>query len=283
MVKGVVTTGTDPNEEATMAPTRSPARLAPLLALLTVLVGIVGACASSTPSESADAPTTRPTTTTTAAAVIDPGDGGEYRVELDPADFVATIDNPYLPFPVGARWVYEGDGERIEVVVTDERREIMGIDATVVRDTVTDGDGQVVEDTYDWFAQDADGYVWYLGEDSTEYENGEPANTNGSWEAGVDGALPGIVMPAQPAVGDAYRQEYYPGEAEDLAEVRRFEATLDAPTGPYRDVLVTGEWNPLDPEVVEEKYYAEGVGLVREVTVAGGSGPVDLVSFEPGG
>lgn len=255
------------------------------------LASACGSTSDTSPSAATEAVLGSSTSTSTSTAagtssatpVIDPGDGGDYRPEIDPADFVDTIDNPYLPFAVGSRWVYEGDGEHIEVVVTDERKEILGIDATVVRDTVTDEDGQIVEDTYDWFAQDVDGNVWYLGEDSTEYENGEPANTHGSWEAGVDGAVPGIVMPAQPAVGDAYRQEFYPGEAEDLAEVRRIDATLDTPTGTYRDMLVTGEWNPLDPEVVEEKYYADGVGLVREVTVAGGSGQVDLVSFEPGG
>lgn len=265
---------------------RTTFRMAGIAAATACLLLATACSSSSAPGASASstsAATDRTPTSGTIEPVIDPGDGGDYAPEIDPANFVDTIDNPYLPFAVGSRWVYEGDGEHIEVVVTDAHKEILGIDATVVRDTVTDEDGQIVEDTDDWFAQDVDGNVWYLGEDSTEYENGEPADTHGSWEAGVDGALPGIVMPAQPAVGNAYRQEFYPGEAEDLAEVRRIDATLDTPTGTYRDVLVTGEWNPLDPEVVEEKYYADGVGLVREVTVAGGSGQVDLVSFEPGG
>ncbi len=157
-------------------------------------------------------------------AVIDPGDGGDYSVTLDPADFVAVIDNPWMPFVPASRWVYEGgDGaevEHIEVVVLSETRVVMGITATVVRDTVT-VDGELVEDTYDWYAQHAAGNVWYLGEDSKEYEAGEVVSTGGSWEAGVDGALPGIVMKADPQVGDAYRQEYYTGEAEDMAEVVR--------------------------------------------------------------
>lgn len=262
-------------------------RPALLAAALTAVVAVTGACGSDDPNRTTADATTVTTvasasTTTTATPVIDPGDGGDYQVELDPADFVDTVDNPYWPLAPGSRWVYEGDGEHIEVVVTDERREIEGITATVVRDTVTDEDGQLVEDTYDWFAQDRDGNVWYLGEDSTEYEGGEPAGTAGSWEAGVDGALPGIVMPADPTVGDAYRQEFDPGNAEDLAEVRRIEPTLDTPTGSYDDVLVTGEWNPLEPDVVEEKYYAEGIGVVREATVSGGSGRVELVSFTPG-
>ena len=151
-----------------------------------------------------------------------PGDGGSYAPELDPADFVDVIDNPYLPYIPGTKWVYEGedDGEveRVEVEVLDETREIEGITATVVRDTVY-VDGELAEDTYDWFAQDKDGNVWYLGEDTHEYEDGKAVNAEGAWEYGKDGALPGIVMLADPTVGDAYRQEYYEGEAEDMGEV----------------------------------------------------------------
>jgi len=214
-------------------------------------------------------------------AVIDPGDGGDYTVSLDPADFVAKIDNPWFPLVPGSRWVYEGDGERVEVVVTDETRQILGITATVVRDTVS-MDGELVEDTFDWFAQDRAGNVWYLGEDSTEYENGEAVSTAGSWEAGVDGAMPGIVMPADPSVGDAYRQEFFAGEAEDMAEVLRTGEVATVAYGSYEGVMVTKEWTPLEPDVVEEKHYARGVGLVLEVKVAGGEGMVELVSFEAG-
>ncbi len=216
--------------------------------------------------------------------VIDPGDGGDYAVALDPQTFVATIDNPWLPLTPGSRWVYEAtteDGvERIEVVVTDETREVIGITTTVVRDTVT-LDGALIEDTYDWFAQDADGNVWYLGEDSKEYDNGEFVSTAGSWEAGVDGALPGVVMQADPKVDDPYRQEYYEGEAEDMAVVF---ATGEAETvafGSFDDLLVIREWNPLEPDVIEHKYYAAGVGTVLEVQVQGGSERVELVSYEP--
>ncbi|MGH9138372.1 MAG: hypothetical protein ACRD0G_15225 [Acidimicrobiales bacterium] len=221
----------------------------------------------------------------TADAVIDPGDGGDYQPDLDPADFVETVDNPFLPLLPGARWVYEGESdgeiERIEVVVTDERRQVMGISAVVVRDTVT-VDGEIQEDTFDWFAQDRDGNVWYLGEDSTEFEDGEPASTEGSWEAGVDGALPGIVMPADPQVGDAYRQEYDVGEAEDLGEVVQLGVSESVPFGDLDDLLVTREWNPLEPDVVEEKYYARGIGLVLEVVTEGGEGRVELVQFQSG-
>jgi hypothetical protein len=182
--------------------------------------------------------------------------------------------------------VYEGvsDGEleHIEVVVTDERRQVMGIEAVVVRDTVT-VDGELAEDTDDWFAQDADGNVWYLGEESTEYEDGEAVSTEGSWEAGVDGALPGIVMPADPTVGQAYRQEYYEGEAEDLGEALALDGSETVSGEAYDDLLVTREWNPLEPETVEEKSYADGIGLVLEVVTAGGEGRVELIEFTPGG
>ncbi len=224
--------------------------------------------------------------TTTQAPVIDPGDGGDYRPEIDPDNFVDVIDNRYLPFPTGASWMYEGteddETERVEVTVTSQRKEIMGISATVVRDTVT-VDGELVEDTYDWFAQDRDGNVWYLGEDSTEFENAEAVSTLGSWEAGVDGALPGIVMQAHPEVGQAYRQEYFMGEAEDVAEVRRLDATESVPFGDFDQLVVIEEWNPLEPEVVEEKYFAPGVGLVLEVKTRGGEGRVELLDHTPGG
>jgi hypothetical protein len=216
--------------------------------------------------------------------VIDPGDGGDYHPEIDPADFVATIDNPYLPLIPGSRWVYEGtdagETERIEVEVTDERREVMGISTTVVRDTVY-VDGELAEDTFDWYAQDRDGNVWYMGEDTEEYENGAVSSTEGSWEAGVDGALPGIIMQARPTVGDAYRQEYDPGDAEDLAEVTALGPAASVPFDDFDDLVVIREWNPLEPEVTEDKYYAAGVGTVLEVMTAGGDGRVELVEFTP--
>lgn len=214
--------------------------------------------------------------------VIDPGDGGDYNPVLDPASFVPRIDNPYLPLTPGSRWVYESDdgSERIEVVVLEETREILGITATIVRDTVTE-DGEVIEDTLDWFAQDADGNVWYLGEDSRDFEDGEQVSTEGSWEAGVDGAKAGIVMPATLTAGFTYRQEYYEGEAEDLGQVIRVDGSETVGGTAYTELLVTREWNPLEPEVVEEKYYARGTGLVLEQKVSGEEGRVELVSYEP--
>ena len=260
------------------------------LTVATSLVVALGATACGNDTSTADPPsatdppaTASPSETTAVTEpVIDPGDGGDYAPELDPADFVAVVDNPYLPFLPGSRWTYEetnGDGETedIEIVVQDETREIAGITATVVRDTVTLG-GVLVEDTHDWYAQDTEGNVWYLGEDVDNYDDqGELVDHEGSFEHGVDGAIGGIVMLADPEVGDAYRQEYFPGEAEDLGEVVRTGETVSVPFGDFEDVLVTRDWNPLEPEVIEEKWYAPGVGLVREVKVAGDTGEGVLV------
>jgi len=249
------------------------------------LLATAGACGSDTSTTSANGDASPKGSTTTGAPVIDPGDGGNYAPEVDPAQFVDRIDNPYLPLLPGASWVYESvegdEKERIEVVVTSERREVMGISAVVVRDTVS-VDGEVIEDTFDWYAQDRAGNVWYLGEDTTEYEDGQAVSTEGAWEAGVDGALPGIVMPAMPAVGDAYRQEYYAGEAEDMAEVVKIGRSLAVALGTYADVLTIREWTPLEPDVVEDKSYAPGVGVILEQKVRGGTGRVELVEFTPG-
>jgi len=208
--------------------------------------------------------------------------GGAPGGELDPSNFVATIDNPWLPFLPGSQWVFEDgteDGvERIEVVVTDETRQIMGITATVVRDIVT-LDGEVIEDTFDWYAQDREGNVWYLGESTEEFEDGEVVSTAGSWEAGVDGAEAGIIMKANPTVGDSYRQEFYEGEAEDMAEIVRAGEAVEVAFGSFEDVLVIREWTPLEPGLAEEKFYARGVGPVLEVKVEGGEGRVELISF----
>ncbi len=187
----------------------------------------------------------------------------------------------------GSVWVYsetdaDGNELQVEVTVTDETKDIIGITATVVHDVVT-MDGEIIEDTLDWYAQDTAGNLWYLGEDTTEYENGEAVSTAGSWEAGVDGAQPGIILPADPQVGMAYRQEYYAGEAEDEAEVLSLDESVDVPFGAFDGCLQTEDSTPLDPDVVEHKYYAEGVGPVLVVQVSGGESREELISFTPGG
>jgi hypothetical protein len=211
---------------------------------------------------------------------------GSEQVELDPADFTTTIDNPYWPMAPGSRWVYreidvEGGRKRVEVTVTKETKTIMGIEARVVHDVVTE-DGDVVEDTFDWYAQDADGNLWYLGEDTKEYENGKVKSTEGSWQAGVDGAQAGIVLPAAPKVGMTYRQEYYAGEAEDKGEVLSLNEKAAVPFGSFEHVLMTRDSTPLEPKVLEHKFYARGVGPVLAVTVSGGSDREELVRFMRG-
>jgi hypothetical protein len=211
--------------------------------------------------------------------------GGE-EFPLDPTDFVAEIDNPYWPMAPGSRWVYrETDGkggvQKVTVSVTHRTKTILGIQATVVHDVVSEG-GEVTENTDDWFAQDRWGNVWYLGEDTTEYEDGK-ASTAGSWEAGVDGAQAGVVMPAEPEVGLAYRQEYYAGEAEDAGEILSLDEQVEVPFGAFNSVLMTKDWTPLDPKILEHKFYAKGIGPVLAQTVSGGSDREELLSFEPGG
>lgn len=245
-------------------------------------LSILAACGSGGGSDGA----ATTATTADAVAVIDPGDGGAYRPEIDPAAFVEGVDNPYFPLLPGTRWVYEGESdgehERTEVEVTGETREVMGITAVVVRDTVY-VDGEVTEDTYDWFAQDREGNVWYLGEDTHEYEHGQAVSSAGAWEAGVDGALPGIVMPASPTTGHAYRQEYKAGEAEDMGEILEVGVRHSITLGTYADVVVTRDWTPLEPDVVEEKWYAAGIGLIYEANTAGASGGSELIEHTPGG
>jgi hypothetical protein len=203
----------------------------------------------------------------------------------DPDDFVEGIDNPYLPLTPGRRWVYESGGiepERTTVTVTGDTKEVQGVTTTVVRDVVRDSEGRVVENTFDWFAQDRAGNVWYFGEDTTEYDDRGRPDHSGSWEAGVDGAQAGLVMPAQPRVGDGYQQESFPGVAEDRGEVLSLDESVNVPFGSYTDVLQTEDTTPLEPGLVERKYYAPGVGLVLEETVLGGSERVELVNYGGG-
>jgi hypothetical protein len=193
-----------------------------------------------------------------------------YAPNIAASDFVAQVDNPLWPLVAGTRYVFEGGGEHIEVSVTGETKQILGVAATVVRDTATVA-GEVTEDTFDWYAQDAQGNVWYFGEDTKEYEGGQVVSSEGSWESGVHDAKPGIVMHAtQPAPGAPYRQEYYACAAEDQAEVASQGEAVSVPYGSFTGCLKTREFTPLEPDVNEYKYYCPGVGLVLEVDVATG-------------
>lgn len=252
------------------------------ISALAVAVGLTAtACGGSTPNTaSPTTPTvhgtgaTEPVSTVGAGAVIDPGDGGSYTVDIDPARFTSVVDHPYLPKLPGMRWAYtataaDGEVEIITVEVLDERRTVMGVETIVVHDRAETEAGDLIEDTYDWFAQDDAGNVWYFGEDTTAYHDGVPS-TDGSWEAGVGGALPGIVMQAAPGVtGVGYRQEFLAGEAEDMGQVIDVSGKAVVPAGTFDDVIVTRDWTPLEPDTIEEKTYARGVGFVHETKSVG--------------
>lgn len=197
-------------------------------------------------------------------------------------EFSTKIDNPYWPMEPGARWVYsesEGHGvNRVVVEVTDRTKVVAsGVKARVVHDVVS-RDGEVVEDTYDWYAQRKDGSIWYLGEDTKEYENGQVSSTEGSWEDGVDGAKRGLMVPAKPKVGMTYRQEYYAGHAEDKGKILSLDASASVRAGRYAHVLKTRDFTPLEPSAAEFKYYARGTGPVLSESVSGG-GREELVSY----
>jgi hypothetical protein len=258
--------------------------------LLTAMAAVAGvaACGTSATTELPAAPTFA--APSPSAAVAPPSFAlpqGSEPVALDPALFAGVaLDHPYWPMTTGNRWIYretdaEGAEQRVEVTVTGETKEILGIPATVVHDIVT-ADGETIEDTLDWYAQDSLGNLWYLGEDTKEYENGEVVSTEGSWEAGVDRAQPGIILPADPQVGQAYRQEYYAGQAEDAAEIVSRDARVEVPFGTFDNVVETRDFTPLDPDVEEHKFYARGVGPVEVRQTSGGSSHEVLLSFEPG-
>lgn len=210
-----------------------------------------------------------------------------YDPQIVPADFVdpseigeTVTPNPYLPLAPGTTWIYEGGDEIITVTVTEDTVEILGVTCVVVRDVVEE-DGEVIEDTKDWYAQDADGNVWYFGEIAQEFEDGELVSLEGSWKAGLDGAKPGILMKAVPQVEDAYRQEFALGEAEDLAEVLSVSGSATVPAASCDgDCVVTKDYTPIEPDAVESKTYAPGVGLILEVDPETGES-VELVAFEP--
>lgn len=203
-----------------------------------------------------------------------------YHPVIDPADFVETIDNPFWPLTPGATYEFEGAGERNTVAVTSKRRMVMGVSTVVVSDKVYAG-GKLMEDTSDYYAQDRAGNVWYFGEATLSFEDDPAGDPAGSWEGGVDGAQPGIVMLAEPFGGDVYRQEFYAGEAEDLALVRHANGSITVPAGSFTDLLVTEEWSPLEPDIIELKYYARGIGVVAERQIFGGKDLVELVKVTP--
>ena len=203
------------------------------------------------------------------------------RPKTQEANFVAGVDNPWFPLKPGTTFVYTGvkDGEpaRDVVTVTGRTKTIGGVRCTAVRDRLFLRD-QLQERTTDWYAQDAAGNVWYFGEATAELdEAGHVTTTEGSWQAGVDGARAGIFMPARPRVGQSFRQEYYKGHAEDHFAVVDVSTSIVVPYTAAAHALLTKERTPLEPDVLDHKYYIHGVGLAKEETIKGGDEHLELV------
>ena len=191
----------------------------------------------------------------------------EWNPQIDASRFVTVVDNEYFPLVPGKTLVYRGNTrngvETLEFEVTSRTKRILNITTTVVIERHREN-GQIVEISENWFAQDRDGTVWYFGEASQTFENGNPVSTEGSWEAGVSGARPGIIMLANPQNGDSYFQEFAEGVAEDMAQVMSTSGSMSTPAGSYSRVLRTKEWTPIESGSNEFKHYAPGVGLIVE-------------------
>jgi hypothetical protein len=204
----------------------------------------------------------------------------------DPGNFVSKVDNKFFPLKPGTTFFYKGAEEGApttnKTFVTHKTKQILGVDTTVVRDRAFKK-GVLVEDTFDWYAQDKDGNVCYFGEDTKELDkHGNVISTEGSWEAGVDGAEPGIIMEAKPKVDDTYQQEFAPGVAEDMAKILSLDKSTCVPYRCFGNLLLTKEWTPLEPGVAEHKYYAKDVGFIRGVIVTGGKEHTELVRITTG-
>lgn len=232
------------------------------IALTTLLVA--GCTTARSPSTAKPRPKPPVTTSTKPAPAV---------AAINPADFVRTIDNPWFPLKPGTVYVSKGikDGQPTTdtFAVTTRTKLILGVTCTVVSDTLT-SKGRAVEKTEDWYTQDTTGSVWYFGEATEELDaKGNVIGTAGSWQAGVNGAEPGIFMPAKPRVGQSFRQEFYKGQAEDHFAILSLSASVSVPYGSFNNTLRTKEWTPLEPDVLDSKYYVRGIGQVKEITVKG--------------
>jgi hypothetical protein len=198
-----------------------------------------------------------------------------YHPQLNPADFTSHITNRYFPLIPGRTWTYTGRRDGVPnkhiLTVTNQTKTILGIPQVVVQDVVTNtADGSLIEKTTDWYSQDKAGNIWYFGENTAEYTNNVVSSTAGTWEAGVDNALPGIVIHGQPQTGQLYHQEFRPGVAEDIAKVIGTNGTITVPLGHYTHVVETLDLDPLDPAKLEHKWYVAGIGFVHAVRKSGG-------------
>jgi hypothetical protein len=236
------------------------------LTVLVVAAPLITSC-DPQPAQPSDPPADAAVPLNTAAAATE-----FFAPKFNPDSFVRRVDNRLFPLVPGTQFVYKGeeDGEQETNVtlVTKERKHILGISAVVVLDRVF-VDGELQEKTFDWYAQDTRGNVWYLGEDTQELEDGKVVSTEGSWEAGVKGAVAGIIMPAHPVIGQHYRQEFFAGEAEDEAQVVDRGLDIRVPYGSFHDCIKTVEWTRLEPGIKEAKFYCPRVGFVKATDVQG--------------
>jgi hypothetical protein len=209
-----------------------------------------------------------------------------YNPKIEPADFVRGVDNPFFPLVPGTVYHYEAEtdeGHETETLeILSDTKMILGIAATIVHDQVF-LEGELTEDTFDWYAQNKEGNVWYFGEDTREIENGEVVSTEGSWEAGVDGAKPGIIAWADPAahIGEEYRQEFLEGVAEDFGKVVAVDQSVTVPFGSFTGCIRTEDRSALEPDILENKFYCPEIGVVLEETVRGGMERNELVDITP--
>jgi hypothetical protein len=214
----------------------------------------------------------------------DSSNATRYEPVLDASNFASVVDNRYFPLPVGRVWIYKGvkDGQsQIDTVRVLGRTKLVaeGIRARVVSDIATHG-SKVLEKTFDWYAQDKQGNVWYLGEETTAYLPNGRTDQSGSWEAGVDDGEPGLIMEAAPKVPDAYRQEYLRGEAEDTAWIIGGPDSLTVPFGTVEHVLTSLEATRIEPGLYDKKIYAPGIGIVLERAVTGPAETAQLVTMK---
>jgi hypothetical protein len=259
-----------------MTPRTTTGKIVAAVVLLATVAAPAGGCGSSDESSSGS----------TKSSSASPAPTGEnYSPSIDPANFGGPVDNRYFPLRAGTTLRYTGVAEdgrtpQVDVVLVTRKTEVvLGVTCTVVRDTVTSR-GRPVERTYDWYAQDKEGNAWYFGEDARDYKNGRFVKASDSWEAGVDGAKPGIIMEAHPKPGDAYRQEYYPGHAEDQARVLGKGGAVKVRYRSFARTLATIERSRLEPGRRETKYYASGVGEIKSRESHGSREAFQLVSVK---
>jgi hypothetical protein len=204
-----------------------------------------------------------------------------YNPVIDPANFVAGVTNKYFPLKPGKVYNYEGNNGTTQdtVTATNEHKTILGVQTMTTKDTVLI-DGKLHDDTLNWYAQDKEGNVWYFGKDTKEYQNGKVVSTEGTWEAGVNGAKPGIIMQANPQIGGPIFQEYYQNHAEDQFQVLSTNESLTLPIGKYEGCIKTKEWTRLDPGIVEHKVFCPEIGFAQSTMVQGGNDFSQLISIK---